>query len=112
MAENFPDAGAVSRAVAFAGIPERTFKRRFKKATGSSLMDYLQNLRIEEAKRMLETTIESVEEISAQVGYEDTSFFRRLFKRRTGLTPGHYRRLFQPIARATVASATRGQFPR
>jgi len=40
-----------------------------------------------------------VEEIAAATGYEDTSFFRRLFKRRTGISPGRYRRVFQPIRR-------------
>jgi len=38
-----------------------------------------------------------VDEISVAAGYEDASFFRRLFKRRTGLTPGQYRRMFQPV---------------
>jgi transcriptional regulator GlxA family with amidase domain len=58
----------------------------------------LQNLRIEEAKRLLESGETPVEEIGAEVGYADASFFRRLFKRLAGLTPGRYRRLFQPVA--------------
>ncbi|MFO7188205.1 MAG: helix-turn-helix transcriptional regulator [Pseudomonadota bacterium] len=81
-------------------MPERTLKRRFKTATGTTLIEYLQNLRVEEAKKLLETTELPAEEISAQVGYEDGSFFRRLFKRSTGLTPGQYRRMFQPVAAA------------
>jgi transcriptional regulator GlxA family with amidase domain len=80
-----------------ASIPERTLKRRFKNATGTTLIDYLQNLRIEEAKRLLETSQTSVDNISVAVSYEDPSFFRRLFKRRTGLTPSQYRRMFQPV---------------
>ena len=80
-----------------AGIPERTLKRRFKAATGVTLIDYLQNVRIEEAKRLLETGNRPVDEISVAVSYEDASFFRRLFKRRTGMTPGQYRRMFQPV---------------
>jgi transcriptional regulator GlxA family with amidase domain len=80
-------------------IPERTLKRRFKAATGSSLIEYLQNLRVEEAKRLLESTELPMEDISEQTGYSDTSFFRRLFKRLTGLTPGKYRQMFQPILR-------------
>jgi transcriptional regulator GlxA family with amidase domain len=85
--ENFRDIEAVSEAVAYARIPERTLKRRFKAATGCSLIEYLQNLRIEEAKRMLESSDRAAEEIGAAVGYGDASFFRRLFKRtvqRTG----------------------------
>jgi AraC-like DNA-binding protein len=42
-----------------------------------------------------------VDEISVQVSYDDTSFFRRLFKRRTGLTPSQYRRMFQPVIRSS-----------
>jgi transcriptional regulator GlxA family with amidase domain len=77
-------------------------KRRFKAATGDTLIDYLQNLRIEEAKRLLESGSLPVDEISARVGYEDPSFFRRLFKRRTGLNPSRYRRLFQPVLHASL----------
>lgn len=96
------DDRAVHRVIVRAGIPERTLKRRFKAATGSSLRDYVQNLRVEEAKRLLESSRMPVDEISAAVGYEDASFFRRLFKRLTGLSPGQYRRMFQPLASAEV----------
>ena len=81
-----------------AGIPERTLKRRFKSATGTTLIEYTQNLRVEEAKRLLEGGEMPVDDISIEAGYEDASFFRRLFKRQTGLTPSQYRRLFQPIS--------------
>lgn len=90
----------LSGAVTFSGLTERTLKRRFKRATGTSLIERIQCLRIEEAKRRLEMGIEPVENISLAVGYENTSFFGRLFKRLTGTTPGTYRRMFQPIARA------------
>lgn len=50
-----------------------------------------------EAKRLLETGTKPAEEMSAEVGYEESAFFRRLFKRLTGVTPGQYRRMFQPI---------------
>jgi transcriptional regulator GlxA family with amidase domain len=96
MQENFRGVEAVSEAVAQARLPERTLKRRFKAATGCSLIEYLQNLRIEEAKRLLESSDRSAEEVGADVGYSDASFFRRLFKRLVGVTPGRYRRMFQP----------------
>jgi transcriptional regulator GlxA family with amidase domain len=96
--ENFRAADAIGSVVERAGIPERTLKRRFKAATGVTLIAYSQNLRIEEAKRLLESGETPVEEIGAEVGYADASFFRRLFKRLAGLTPGRYRRLFQPVA--------------
>ena len=97
---HFRDAHAVRATVAMSGLPERTLKRRFRNATGTALIDYVQNLRVEAAKRLLETSSEAVEGVSERVGYEDASFFRRLFKRRTGLTPAAYRRLFQSVAHA------------
>ena len=60
-----------------------------------AIMDYVQNLRIEEAKALLETTDRPADDISSEVGYEDSSFFRRLFKRRTGLSPSRYRQAFK-----------------
>ena len=95
--EHFPESDAISSVTEYSAIPERTLKRRFKAATGSSLKDYVQNLRVEEAKRLLESTELPVEDISERIGYSDGSFFRRLFKRLTGLTPSHYRRMFQAI---------------
>ena len=100
LAENFRESTAIQQVVAQAGIPERTLKRRFRAATGVTLIDYLQNLRVEAAKRLLESSQLPVEEISVDAGYEDASFFRRLFKRRTGLTPSQYRRMFKPITAA------------
>lgn len=86
------------------GLTERTFKRRFLSATGYTPLNYVQQLRIEEAKRRLERTDEPVEKIGWLVGYEDPAFFRRLFKRVTGVTPGQYRRQFQlPEHRTTAA---------
>jgi transcriptional regulator GlxA family with amidase domain len=92
--QHFRRIDAVGRAVERAGIPERSLKRRFKAATGVPLIEYLQNLRVEHGKELLETTDLSVEEISEQAGYSDASFFRRLFKRLVGLTPLAYRRMF------------------
>ena len=101
LAQHFREATTVARVVRHARMPERTLKRRFKAATGMALIDYVQNLRIEEAKRLLESTVQAAEEISAEVGYEDASFFRRLFRRRTGLSPSQYRRSFRsPPSRA------------
>jgi transcriptional regulator GlxA family with amidase domain len=98
LAKHFREPNAVTGVERAAGIAPRTLKRRFKAATGSTLIDYTQNLRVEEAKRRLETSDLPVDAISTEVGYEDPAFFRRLFKRRTGLKPSEYRRMFQPIA--------------
>ena len=95
LGEHFQEAEPVARVVDHAGAPERTLKRRFKAAMGTTLMDYVQNLRIEEAKRLLETGTTPFDDIAAEVGYENPGFFRRLFKRRTGLTPSDYRKMFR-----------------
>jgi transcriptional regulator GlxA family with amidase domain len=62
--EHFREPGVVARVVGHAQIPERTLKRRFKQATGLALIDYVQNLRIEEAKHLLESSDQAVDEIS------------------------------------------------
>jgi transcriptional regulator GlxA family with amidase domain len=103
LSKSFCKPHAVAAAVAESGVPERSLKRRFKTATGSTLIEYVQNLRIEEAKRLLEIESVSSDDIAQTVGYENAAFFRRLFKRCTGLTPGQYRRMFRPISGAATA---------
>lgn len=71
----------VSELVRRSGLPERSFSRRFKAATGYNPLAYVQALRIEEAKQALEMSDTSVERIGAEVGYSDPAHFRRLFKR-------------------------------
>ena len=95
IAEHFSVANPVEEMIRRTGLAERTFKRRFTSATGLSPIAYVQRLRIEDAKRRLERTEASVDEISWQVGYEEPAFFRRLFKRVAGLAPGAYRRRFK-----------------
>jgi transcriptional regulator GlxA family with amidase domain len=100
LAQHFRDDDAIKVVVSQSNLAERTIKRRFKAATGSTLIERVQALRIEEAKRRLENQDTPVDEISYEVGYEDASFFRRLFKRLTGMTPGQYRRMFKPVVAA------------
>ncbi|HVV62493.1 MAG TPA: helix-turn-helix domain-containing protein [Pseudolabrys sp.] len=100
---HFRESQAVAGVVGECGIPERSLKRRFSSATGSTMIGYVQNLRIEEAKRLLESGDMSFDDIAAAVGYENPAFFRKLFKRCTGLTAGHYRRMFRPIHDAARA---------
>lgn len=101
LSKNFAEALAVAGAVEVSTIPERSLKRRFKAATGVTLIDYVQNLRIEAAKARLETTDDLFESIAVDVGYENVAFFRKLFKRSTGLTPVEYRRMFRAIVGPT-----------
>ncbi|KZL19831.1 HTH-type transcriptional regulator CdhR [Pseudovibrio axinellae] len=84
----------VDALAAEAGMSVRQFNRRFKSATGETVTGYLQLIRIEAAKTKLVNTRLPFEEISARVGYENTSFFRRIFKKCTSITPTEYRRRF------------------
>lgn len=77
-----------------AAMSPRTLLRRFKAATGRLPGAYLQAVRVEMAKAMLENDRASVQSIAGSVGYDDVSFFRTLFKRETGMTPADYRARF------------------
>lgn len=99
-AEHYADPSPVRAMAKLSGLPERTFIRRFVKATGLSPLEYVHALRLEEAKQILETEELSIEAIAEQVGYEDTSFFGRLFRRKVGLTPAQYRLRFGFLRRA------------
>jgi transcriptional regulator GlxA family with amidase domain len=92
--KHFSVANPVEEMIKRSTLAERTFKRRFVSATTLAPLAYVQRLRIEDAKRRLEGTNAPVDEISWRVGYEDPAFFRRLFKRTTGLTPSTYRKQF------------------
>lgn len=73
-------------------ISQRTFIRRFKKATGLSPIKYLSELRIDIAKHLLETSDLSVESIIDRIGYTDAGSFRKLFKKSTSLSPLQYKK--------------------
>lgn len=79
------------------GLGARTFKRRFKEATGETPLGYLQQVRIEAAKHLLETTRKPLSEVIWACGYEDVSSFRRLFKRTVGCTMEQYRKRFSYV---------------
>jgi transcriptional regulator GlxA family with amidase domain len=102
LADNYAQPNPVSAMMSLSGLAERTFKRRFAQATGQSPIEYVHTLRIEEAKQMLERTDRVIEAIAEEVGYEDGSFFRRLFRRQVGLTPAEYRRRFATLPRANM----------
>jgi AraC-like DNA-binding protein len=72
-------------------MSRRNFVRRFTRATGNSPRDYQQRVRVEAAKRALESTHAGIAHVAARVGYDDVAAFRRMFARWTGLTPADYR---------------------
>jgi transcriptional regulator GlxA family with amidase domain len=93
-AEHYKEESPVAQMVAISGLAERTFKRRFAQATGMGPLDYVQHLRLEEAKQILESGDASIESIAFDVGYRDASFFNRLFRRKVMMSPTQYRRRF------------------
>lgn len=95
LGKHFSVANPVEEMIKLSRLAERTFKRRFTSATGLTPIEYVQRLRVEDGKRRLERTESSIDEISWQVGYEDPAFFRRLFKRWTGMPPSAYRKRFR-----------------
>jgi len=104
IADHYAAPNPVTRMVERSGLPERSFKRRFRAATGYTTVAYVQALRIEEAKQQLETTDWPTDQVAAAVGYEDPAFFRRLFKRHTGVTPARYRQRYRGIGRTLAAA--------
>jgi len=80
----------------YAGMPVRTFTRRFRQALGMTPNQYLQDLRIENGRDLLKSTDLSVQDVAENVGYRDTAYFSRVFKSKVGLTPTEYRKMVRP----------------
>lgn len=93
------------------GMSPRNFIRRFRTATGRLPGNYLQAMRVAVAKEMLEDGARSVRAVAAAVGYDDAAYFRDVFKRHTGMTPGGYRETFTGISSANPHAPT-GHLPR
>jgi transcriptional regulator GlxA family with amidase domain len=100
IADHYRAPAPVAAMVRLSGLPERSFKRRFREATGMAPLEYVHTLRLEEAKQMLEASDAPIEAIANEVGYEDAGFFARLFKREVNLAPGQYRKRFGALRRA------------
>ena len=92
IALNYREANPLQRMADIPGLNIRTFSRRFRAATGSTPIDYVQHPRIEEAKQMLETTADPIDDLSNMVGYLDPAASRRTFRKLAGITPAEYRR--------------------
>lgn len=78
----------------------RNFDRRFIKATGNTPLEYLQRVRIESAKKALETSRKNVNEVMYEVGYSDIKAFREVFRKITGMSPLEYRSRYNKEAMA------------
>lgn len=99
VSQHYAQESPVARMAELSRLAERTFKRRFAAATGMAPIEYVHHVRLEEAKQLLECGDSPVEAVALDVGYSDTSFFTRLFRRKVGMTPAHYRQRFGRLAR-------------
>jgi len=88
--ENFYEKITVEQLTVQFNITRRTFERRFKKATGNTVAEYIQRVKIEAAKKLLESGRKTVNDIMYEVGYVDIQTFRDVFKKITGMTPVDY----------------------
>jgi transcriptional regulator GlxA family with amidase domain len=79
-------------------VGRRSFERRFKQATNNSVLEYIQRVKIEAAKRNFETSRKNTSEVMLDVGYTDNKAFRTTFKKITGLTPIEYRNKYNKMA--------------
>ncbi len=89
--ENYQEKITVDELAARVSIGRRSFERRFKKATNNTVVEYMQRVKIEAAKRSFESSRKNINEVMFDVGYTDTKAFRTIFKKITGLTPVEYR---------------------
>jgi len=92
---HFMDSITIEELAGKANMSARTFKRRFKDATGETPLGYIQQLRVEQGKEYLKHSDKSVEEISWSVGYQDAGHFNRLFKRTYGKNASSWRQHYR-----------------
>ena len=97
-AQHYDTPSPVAAMAERSGMTERGFHRRFRKATGQAPVEYIQTLRVEEAKQLLETTAAPIDEIAAEVGYTEPSSFRSAFRKRVGVSASAYRKKWQALS--------------
>jgi transcriptional regulator GlxA family with amidase domain len=90
----------VDQLASLLALGRRNMERRFKKATANTVMEYIQRVKVEAAKKNLETGRKNINEVMFEVGYADTKAFRSVFKRITGLSPIEYKNKYSKAVRA------------
>ena len=98
--KNFEEKITVAQLAAMVSIGRRNFERRFKKATSNTVVEYMQRVKIEAAKKNFETSRKNVNEVMYDVGYSDIKAFRTIFRKVTGLSPVEYRNKYNRDAMA------------
>ncbi|MEO8795149.1 MAG: helix-turn-helix domain-containing protein [Daejeonella sp.] len=89
--ENFRDKITVDQLSSRFALGRRSLERRFKKATSNTVIEYIQRVKVEAAKKSFESSRKNIDEIMYEVGYSDVKAFRTIFKKLTGLSPVQYR---------------------
>jgi transcriptional regulator GlxA family with amidase domain len=89
--QNFTERITVDQLASMFSVGRRNLERRFKKATSNTIVEYMQRVKIEAAKKTLESTRDNVNEVMYKVGYSDIKAFRSTFKKITGISPLEYR---------------------
>ncbi|MBP6809992.1 MAG: helix-turn-helix domain-containing protein [Saprospiraceae bacterium] len=102
--QRFQEKISVDQLADLVALGRRSFERRFKAATNNTVVEYIQRVKIEAAKRSLETSRKNVNEVMFDVGYTDTKTFRDVFKKITGLTPIEYRNKYNSIQARAIAA--------
>ncbi len=92
--KNYDEPLTIPRLAVRFNMSARTFIRKFSSTTGNTPLEYIQRVRVEAAKRLLEKGKLTVEQVCMETGYSDFGFFRNIFKRLTGLAPQEYKRKY------------------
>lgn len=96
--KNIQEKISIEELAGFVAVGRRSFERRFKAATNHSVLEYINRVKIEFAKRSFEISRKNITEVMYDVGYTDTKAFRTIFKKNTGLTPVEYRNKYNKMA--------------
>lgn len=95
---NFQEKISIDDLTDLVSLGRRSFERRFKLATNNTVLEYIQRIKVEAAKRSFENSRKNMNEVMFDVGYTDTKAFRTVFKKITGLTPIKYRNKYNKMA--------------
>lgn len=96
--KNIQERICIDELASMTSMGRRSFERRFRQATNNSVLEYIQRVKIESAKRQFEMSRKNISEVMYEVGYTDSKAFRDLFKKLTGLTPIEYRNKYNKMA--------------
>lgn len=95
---NYKDKLSVEQLADMFALGRRSLERRFKKATNNTIIEYIQRVKIEAAKKSFESSRKNISEVMYDVGYTDTKAFRTTFKKISGLSPVEYRNKYNKQA--------------